>query len=308
MVLYPVYSQEHRTRYLADLCSIAFFFQIICLICTFLPPLFTGYFTSGFYYKELTYTEQPNITYLNRYNLILDSSTSSQFSSSDLRSNQFFRSQRFSSNLRSSLPEDLNKDDRPDQEIIYLDLLTSGSLAGTTIHVWLIFNYSLTRFPLVQMQTLGLFSLRVPPNVAGSSAVNVYGSLRFLQREPVTSSTNYTINQNLLDYGSSNIQPSFDETLANYNARVFSTKFEPSYVQWSIPPSTTPPTTSSLTIKVVINYYPQVIRYVPSFWKEFRWAWINYVAGLVPFFYLINKVKEFAFSNGLVRTVVARST
>ena len=60
MVLYKVYSQEHRIRYFADPCSTAVLFQIVCILITFLAPLFTSYFTSGFYYKELTYNEQPN--------------------------------------------------------------------------------------------------------------------------------------------------------------------------------------------------------------------------------------------------------
>ena len=306
MVLYPIYSQEHRTRYFASFCSTAFIFQLVCLLFTFLPPLFTGYFTSGFYYKELTYTEQPNVTFTNRYNLIIDSSTSTFFSSSDLRANQFFQSNRVPSSLRSLIGEDSNKDDIADRQTLSLDVLTASSIAGNTINLWLLFNYTLLRYPSLTMQTLGLITLRVPPSTGNQISVDVYGTLRFQQRQPITPSTNYTANQTLIDYGSFNVQPSLDEILTNYSTRDFSTTFETTYVQWN-PLVTASAGATSLTINVYVNYLPQMIRYVPNFWKEFRWAWINYVAGLVPFFYLMNKIKEFAFSNGLVRTVVARS-
>lgn len=309
MALYPIYSQEYRTRYFANIFSIAFFFQIICLLFTFLPPLFTGYFTSGFYYKELTYTEQPNVTFINRYNLIIDSSTETWFSSSDLRANQFFQSVRVPSYLRSTIAEDLNKDDIADRQIFSLDIQTpsSTSIAKNTINLWLLFNYTLTRYPTIKMQTLGLINLKVPPNTGSKMSVDVYGTLRFQQRLPISPSTNVTNLQTLIDYTSFNVQPSLDEILTNYASRNFSTRFETNYVQWNNPMTSTSTGSSLLTIRVIIDYRPQTIRYVPNFWKEFRWAWINYMAGLVPFFYLMNKVKEFAFSNGLVRTIVARS-
>jgi len=92
MVLYKVYSQEYRIRYFAHPCSTAVLFQIACLLFTFLPPLFTGYFTSGFYYKELSYSEQPNVTFLQRYNLIISSPSTLIFSSSEAILNNYFLS------------------------------------------------------------------------------------------------------------------------------------------------------------------------------------------------------------------------
>jgi transmembrane protein 231 len=185
MVLYKVFSQEHRIRYLAHPCSTAVLFQISCLILTFLPPLFTSYFTSGFYLKELTYSEQPNVTFLQEYNLIIDSSSSLIFSSSDARLNNFSLPSYSPSTLITDSPVDINGDGITDQQTITLSINLPQSISGATINLWLIYQYALIQYPLINMETLGLVSLNVPSSLSTDSTVTVYGQLRFQQRQPV---------------------------------------------------------------------------------------------------------------------------
>jgi hypothetical protein len=313
MVLYKVYSQEYRVRYFAHPCSTAVLFQMACLLFTFLPPLFTGYFTSGFYYKELTYSEQPNVTFLQRYNLMISSPSTLIFSSSDAILNNYFLSNYYPTILSTSIPRDVNGDGIVDQQTITINITAQSVSATQTIDLWLIFQYALNRYPLVNMETLGLISLNAPSPLPNYQAVTIYGQLRFHQRAPVLSYENVSsLEGPIIDYGTYSIVPSFDDILNNYRARNYSTIFDVQYVQWSPSPSTSTLSSSTtstiqLSIKIVVNTGAQVIRYVPSFWKEFRWTWIQYVTGLLPFFYVMNKIKEFVFSNGLVRTVVKTS-
>jgi hypothetical protein len=305
MVLYKVYSQEYRIRYFAHPCSTAVLFQIACLLFTFLPPLFTGYFTSGFYYKELSYSEQPNVTFLQRYNLIISSPSTLIFSSSETILNNYFLSSYSPTILGSSIPRDVNGDGIVDQQTITINITASSTISTQVIDLWLIFQYALNQYPLVNMETLGLISLNAPSSISNYQAVTIYGQLVFQQRAPVLSYENVSALQGpIIDYGNYSVVPSFDDILNNYRARNYSTTFNVQYVQWSPSTSTT---NTQLTIKVVVNTGSQVIRYVPSFWKVFRWAWIQYIAGLLPFFYVMNKIKEFVFSNGLVRTVIKKS-
>lgn len=305
MVLYKVYSQEYRIRYFAHPCSTAVLFQIACLLFTFLPPLFTGYFTSGFYYKELSYSEQPNVTFLQRYNLIISSPSTLIFSSSEAILNNYFLSSYSPTILGSSIPRDVNGDGIVDQHTITINITASSTISTQVIDLWLIFQYALNQYPLVNMETLGLISLNAPSSISNYQAVTIYGQLIFQQRAPVLSYENVSALQGpIIDYGNYSVVPSFDDILNNYRTRNYSTTFNVQYVQWSPSTSTT---NTQLTIKVVVNTGSQVIRYVPSFWKVFRWAWIQYIAGLLPFFYVMNKIKEFVFSNGLVRTVIKKS-
>jgi len=302
MVLYKIYSQEHRVRYFAHPCSTAVLFQIACLLLTFLPPLFTSYFTSGFYYKELTYNEQPAVSFLGQYNIIIDSLSSLIFSSSNGSLNNYFNLNYSPTTLTTSGPLDVNGDGVTDQQTITLNVILPELISSRTINLWLIFQYALNQYPGVSMTTLGLILLKAPSSLSNNSTVTIYGQLRFQQREPILSYTNTSYLQTpIIDYGTYSIVPSFDDVLNNYLSRNYYTTFDQQYVQWSSLSSSS--NNIQLTIKVVIGTGSQSIRYVPNFWKVFRWAWIQYITGLLPFFYVVNKVKEFVFSNGLVRTV-----
>ena len=302
MVLYRVYSQDHRIRYFARPFSTAIFFQIACLLFTFLPPLFTSYFTSGFYYKELTYTEQPKVSFLRRYHVI-----SSLFSSSDAPLNDYFSSIYSVSTLQTGIPRDVDGDGLIDQETVLINVTTTSAFTSNTIDLWLIFQYALNRYPLVSMETLGILSLSAPRALSNYAGVTIYGRLRLVQREPLLSYRNVSaIQGSLFDYGSNSFVPSFDSISMVYRSRNYSTAFDTDYIHWT--PAFSGSTTNGLfTIKVVVNIGAQTFRYVPDFWKEFRWTWVQCITALLPFYYLINKVKEFFFSNRLVRTVAKKS-
>ena len=303
MVLYRVFSQEHRIGYFAPLLSTAVIFQLACLLFTFLPPLFTSYFTSGFYYKELIYTEQPKATFLRRYHTIIGSSI---FSSSDAPLNNYFPSLYTPSTLQTGIPRDVDGDGIIDQETISINITSSSAITTNTIDLWLIFRYALNRYPLVNMETYGILSLNAPRSLSNYAGVTIYGQLRFVQREPLVSYKNVSALQgSLFDYGSTLFVPSFDSISAAYRSRNYSTIFYTEYIQWT--PSSSTASSSLFTLKVVVNTGTQAIRYIPNFWKEFRWTWIQYITGLLPFYYVANKVKEFFFSNRLIRTIAKKS-
>ncbi|CAF0943144.1 unnamed protein product [Adineta steineri] len=305
MVLYKVHSQEHRVRYFARPCSSAFLFQIVCIIFTILPPLFTSYFTSGFYYKELSYSEQPSVSFNGKYEIFIDSSSTSLFSSSDPFLNGKLISSYRSSTLRTSIPRDIDGDGLIDQFTITLNIILLESIASTTTNLWLQFQYALSRYPLLNMEALGVILLKAPSSLQNNSTVTIYGQLRLQQRQPLSSNSDYSsIQGSIINYGTYSTVPSFDDILNNYTSRNYYTTFDQNYVQWSSIPSTQ----QQLTIKIIVNNDLQSIRYIPNYWKEFRWAWIQYITALIPFFYIINKVKEFVFSNGLVRTVIHKSS
>ena len=307
MVLYRLYSQEYRVRYLAHPFSTATLFQTICILFTFLPPLFIAYFTSGFYYKEFTYTAQPNVSFLRRYNVIIDSSSALLFTSSDHILNEYFQSAFIPSTLQSTVPEDLDGDGMIDRHDITIEIPLVNSIEGQRMQLWLVFRTSLDQYPSIDMETLAVIYLNAPPSLTPAPShtqLTVYGQLQFQQRKPILSYENdSSIRNPIMDYGTYAAVPSFDEILASYNARSYSTVFKQQYVQWSSAAGS-----NSLTIRVVVTTGQQLIRYVPSFWKEFRWSWIQYFSVLLPLFYVMNKVKEFVFSNGLVRTVVRNTS
>ena len=48
------------------------------------------------------------------------------------------------------------------------------------------------------------------------------------------------------------------------------------------------------------------IRYTTGFWQLIKWAWIQYLAVLVIFLFVFDRIKTFIYQNQLVTTVVQR--
>ena len=55
-----------------------------------------------------------------------------------------------------------------------------------------------------------------------------------------------------------------------------------------------------MSINVSINYPEVPVEYAPSFWNTIKWAWIQYVAILLIFTYLIGKIKDVAFTHQII--------
>ena len=64
---------------------------------------------------------------------------------------------------------------------------------------------------------------------------------------------------------------------------------------------------NSFSIKAVIRYAKQQVIFIPGFWEQFKWGWIQYVAALLPFLFVFKLIKIFIFENQLVPTIVTTS-
>ena len=61
------------------------------------------------------------------------------------------------------------------------------------------------------------------------------------------------------------------------------------------------------TINIQIKYPFFQISYIPWFWEQFKYGWIQYIAILIPFLYVFNIVKVFIFENQLVNAICMNS-
>lgn len=59
---------------------------------------------------------------------------------------------------------------------------------------------------------------------------------------------------------------------------------------------------SSSTFKLNANlrYPQQIIHYRPNFWQVIKFAWIQYLSLLITIHWIINKIKNYVFTNKLV--------
>ncbi|CAF1201039.1 unnamed protein product [Rotaria sordida] len=311
MPLYEVFSHSDRYHYRANLFSLATCFLILCTILTFLPPFLFAYYANGFWIKEGRYSEQARINYSSKYILFVDNNditTNRFFISSYSSINAIFRNVMiFGTNTFSAI--DNNNDNIVDQFSITFQVLVGNNNTNViinNINVWLIFQYELRARQYINMETMALINL-FPPNgitLSNNPNVTIVGDLILEQRQPIQSSGIDTIYNksiinldNLFTTSSINLNPILDE----YFTRKYYTSYQTQYIKWK---SGTITGTNILTINIIVNIGRQSIRFIPGFWQEFKWGWIQYICVLLPFIFVFNRIKEFVFHNQLVKTLI----
>jgi transmembrane protein 231 len=109
MALYEVFSHTEKKRYKTSVFSKASLVQLICIVLTFLSPFLIAYFTGGFWIKEKTFTEQPQINFQYRFIILLESETNVYLTSTYEHINEIY-SQEFKPSIRTVTEEDTNDD------------------------------------------------------------------------------------------------------------------------------------------------------------------------------------------------------
>lgn len=308
MPVFEVFSHSDRFHYRANLFSLATCFLILCTILTFLPPFLFTYFAGGYWMKEGSYSEQPRVNYSSKYILITDSSSASSpsFSSSYATLNAAFRDVLIAT-TNTFIESDSNFDGINDKFSIVVQLLFGDStIVINNINLWLIFQFQLRARQYISMETMALININTPSlSLSNNPIVTTEGELIFKQRQPIQSSGSDTIysgsiiNSNvLLATSPINLNPVLDE----YFTRKYYTTYQSQSLK--LGNSVTSRSSSILTLNITVNVGRQSIRFIPGFWQEFKWGWIQYVSVLLPFIIVFNRIKEFVFRNQLVRTLV----
>jgi transmembrane protein 231 len=308
MPLYEVYSHSNRFHYRATLFSLATCFLILCAALTFLPPFLFAYFADGFWIKEGLYSEQARLNYSSQYIVIIDNDAviNNQFFASSYESlNSAFQNVLISES-GNFLAIDKDGDGITDQFSITFDLLFSTSPTINNINVWLIFKYQLRARQYITMETMALINLAPPPtlDLSLNPNVTVVGNLILEQRQPIQSSGfDTTYDTSIIDVDSLLATSSLDlnPVLEEYFTRKYYTSYQSEYVTWK---RGTNNVSDILTMNIFVNINSQSIRFIPGFWQEFKWGWIQYLCVLLPFIIVFNRIKEFVFRNQTVRTFV----
>lgn len=56
--------------------------------------------------------------------------------------------------------------------------------------------------------------------------------------------------------------------------------------------------------KVTVRYEQQTLWYRPGFWQEVKFGWVQYLAILLPLWYLLDAFRSFAFNNQVVVSII----
>ncbi|XP_077144703.1 transmembrane protein 231 isoform X3 [Ranitomeya variabilis] len=305
MAIYEVYSHPLLVRYRTGICSKATLFLLVVLPLTYIPPLLVAYRSQGFWLKQSTYEEQPNVRF--RYEALLVTITSSSGGYVAWSTFQGFNNlvgDRLRIPQVSVREEDKNQDGKMEQLDFSLELplLPVEDVYG--VQLILTFSYQLYRMSTFVMQSMAFVQYTSP--VPGAK-LYINGDLRLQQRRPLRhQGLDTTYNVSVIN-GTSPFASSYDliSILSAYQERNVTTVLNNPNPIWLPGRGSSDP----FVISGVIRYPVETISYEPGFWEMIKYAWIQYVSILLIFLWVFERVKIFVFQNQVFTTVPAsRST
>ncbi|XP_053555497.1 transmembrane protein 231 [Bombina bombina] len=299
MTMYEVYAHPALQRYRAGICSKATVFLLIVLALTYIPPLLVAFRSQGFWLKQSTYEEQPNVRFKYEVLLIaLNSSRGSYVAWSTFQQFNNLVGDRLRIPLVSAREEDKNNDGKMDQLYLKLELPVQALEDIYGVQLILTFSYQLYRMSTFVMQSMAFIQYSSP--IPGAQ-LYINGDLKLQQRQPLNHQgldTRYNVS---VINGTSPFASAYELTniVSSYQERNITTVlYDPSPV-WLVGRATSDP----FVITANIRYPVESISYIPGFWEMIKYAWIQYVSILLIFLWVFERVKIFVFQNQVLTTV-----
>lgn len=302
---FELFSHPDRFKYRTEIFTAATCFLILCTALTYLPPFLLTYYTGDFWVKESIYTEQLRLSNRIKYMIIADTGYLNNrfFLSSYLTLNRNFQDTLITG-LINETSSDVDGDGILDQFRVSFDLMFPTSTTQVrSMNIWLMFQCELREKQHINMESMALVNFIPQTSLTAGSNLNItiYGQLKFDQREPIQSSGNDSMYDTPIISGDNSFIPDTTSILNGYFARKYYTSLETQYT-WVTPRLTT--SSNIITVNVIVNVGRQSIRFVPGFWENFKWGWIQYICVLFPFMIVFDRLKLYVFSNQLVQTLV----
>uniref|UniRef100_A0ABM5EV29 Transmembrane protein 231 n=1 Tax=Pogona vitticeps TaxID=103695 RepID=A0ABM5EV29_9SAUR len=283
------------------LCSLAALGLLVLAVLTYLPPLLVAYRSHGFWLKRSSYVEQPSIRFRHEVLLLglLRGGGGGDFVgwSSFPACNRLLGA-RLRVPLVSAREEDINQDGIMDLLNFWLELPLQSSEEMVGIQLLLTFTYQLQRMSTFVMQSMAFLQSSSP--VPGSR-VFVSGDLKLHQRQPLShAGLDNRYNLSVIN-GTSPFAQDYDlvNIVAAYQERNVTTVFAGPGPIWSVGRAPSEP----FVIQAIIRYPVELIVYQPGFWEMIKFAWIQYVAILLIFLWIFERIKIFIFRNQVLTTV-----
>eukprot|EP00118_Oscarella_pearsei_P005304 m.24291 g.24291 ORF g.24291 m.24291 type:complete len:300 (+) comp28591_c0_seq1:29-928(+) len=298
MALFAVYSAPITRLYRASVFSKAFFFQLVIFLATLLLPFFVSYRSLGFWLRESTYREQPDIKYQHEVmafvrgqKTLLAWSTFGQFN--------LIYSNQLRIPLIKSYEEDDNHDGLNDRLVFSLEMPLTEQEDVMEIQILLFFSFSLKRYVDLSLQGMALLQHSSP---LSGSRLDFNGKLKFTQMTPLSLASHHLQYNVSVVNASSPFALDYDivDILKRYESRNESFCLSNFDKIWRSGRSDN----NMFVVSGTVKYPTQVIHYQPSFWQIIKEAWIQYLAILVIFIFVFNHTKQFVFKNQIVQTVV----
>ncbi|XP_061450297.1 transmembrane protein 231 [Rhineura floridana] len=287
-----------RRRYRVGLCSLAGLALLVLGALTYLPPLLVAYRSHGFWLKWSSYAEQPSVRFRHEVLLVGLTEGGGFVGWSSFPACNRLLGARLRVPLVSAREEDPNQDGTMDLLNFRLELPLQATEQIVGIQLLLTFTYQLHRMSTFVMQSMAFLQASSP---LPGSQVFVSGDLKLRQRQLLNhAGLDSRYNVSVIN-GTSPFAQDYDlmNIVAAYQERnVTTVLFGPSPI-WSVGRAPEMP----FVVQAIIHYPVEMIMYQPGFWEMIKFAWIQYVAILLIFLWIFERIKIFLVQNQVLTTV-----
>ncbi|KXJ17698.1 transmembrane protein 231 [Exaiptasia diaphana] len=299
MVMYEVHRHPVLQKYRTHICSKATIFQFFVIWLTYLPPLIIAFVTYGFWMKESSFREQPNVQFKHQLLLVAQGNTPGSYLaySTFLNFNQLLQ-QNLRIPLVKSWEEDTNYDGKYDSLNFDIRLPLKDAESIYSVQVIMLFDYKLHKYVSLQME--GMAYIHYDSPIAGAEFRTV-GELKLRQTSLLPNKGKHsTYNTSIIDSSKTSVE-TYDlfTIFSSYIKRNVSTEYVSKYPVWTGGRASGQP----FVIKGTIHYPEEMIFYRPGFWQMLKWAWVQYLSVLFIFLFVFDRVKRFIFEEQIVSTV-----
>ncbi|XP_067931768.1 transmembrane protein 231-like [Watersipora subatra] len=306
MAMYDVYSHPEFRRYRASICSKASIFMLFMYLFTFIIPILIIYRTNGLWITTWTVEEQPEIKFKHQVITFADIRDSRYVNPSFLAWSTYPQFNIIhQANLRipaiKSREDDANRDGKNDVLYFDMEIPVNNTENIHKFQLLLFFECRLKELALVTFEAMAVVS---GESYLSGAAYTTIGELWLKQRHPlVHKGTDNTWSTSVVD--SSSLTPSdydLSYLFKGYSSRNLTASFVSEYSIWT----SGRPSGNRFMISVEMRYPEQNVLYYTGFWQMFKYALVQYIAILLVFAFLCERLKLFVFSHQLINTVMIK--
>ncbi|XP_064641384.1 transmembrane protein 231-like [Lineus longissimus] len=301
MAVFEIFAQPELRRYKTHACSKAVVFQIFVILLTYIPPLLVAYRSRGFWRKTDNYREQIQGRFEHQMLLVLDTGVNGEYVTWSTYQNY---NQMQQAHLRVPLIKSREVDVNGDGNRDLLEMNVEVPLKDTEkvygVKLMLFFFVHLSTYSQIDIKSMGLINYDAS---RPGAELRYIGDLKFKQKEPVmVRGTDRRYDGAILSNSIHAEAYDFYRIIRDYQKRNLTANLENAYPLWVTGRAAGQP----FVINATINYVDSIVEYHPGLWQLLKWAWIQYLAIMIIFWWVFRRIKLVVFENKLVNTVVER--
>ncbi|XP_070574056.1 transmembrane protein 231-like [Ptychodera flava] len=304
MAVYEVYNHPIVVRYKTSICTKASIFALLVALLTIIAPFLVAYTSEGFWMKTSVYREQGEVHFKHQILMILEGATATEYTTWSTYHNYNMLNQgRLRIPIVKSREIDENRDGKADRLQINIETPMLDTESVYSVHLLLIMEFKLHRFSSLIMESMAYIHYNSP---RPGAQFTIDGELRFKQNYPL----NHRGRDERFNYPVINGDSIFAEDyqlthiFKQYLDRNVSTIYTGEYPVWISGKAAGQP----FNIDATLRYPEENIMFYTGFWQLIKWAWIQYLAILLIFIFIFERIKTFVFKNKIVLSATERPT